>query len=484
MSASRADEGQRWLPFVVVGGVGLAWASALAGPFQFDDHNVIVGYAPVHSLSAWWDALPGLRPLLKLSYALNWSLSPAPYGFHLGNVLLHLLNTILLAAWARRTLPLAPRAAWLLAALWALHPVQTEAVTYIAGRSVSLSTTFLLAGLLWLSVSRPSVPPCRANLPATPSHDPRVPDVGAGGGPVAARLAPWGAALCTALALGVRETAWVFPLLFALAAWLRGAGARTLLREVGPSLAVVLLAALAFLVEPHHLRMIETSFAQRDLAAQLRGQVLAHGWLLGQLVTLAPNIDPDLYVPAGWTPRLLAQALLLGTVALLALWRVLRARSWLAAGLLWYALCLLPTNSLMPRVDLASERHLYAALAGPLWSLLLLAQARREVAPALSARLAPWAAVALALLLAFATLLRNEDYRSELALWARTAQQSPQKARVWNNLGMACREAGRPDCASAAFARAMALDPADPKPALNLYFLRKAQRGQAGEAGG
>lgn len=446
--ARGGDEGQRWLPFVIVALVGLAWATALAGPFQFDDHNVIVGYTPVHSLAAWWESLPGLRPLLKLSYALNWTWSPAPYGFHLFNVLVHLLNTALLAAWALRALPLAPRAVWLLAALWALHPVQTEAVTYIAGRSVSLSTTFLFAGLLLL----------------------------ARGG----RTAPWTVALCTALALGVRETAWVFPLLFALAGWLRGASPRELLRDVGPAFAVVVLAALAFLVEPHYRRMIEISFAQRDLAAQLRGQVLAHVWLLGQLLAFAPNIDPDLRLPPAWTPRLVLQALLLSSLFLLALWRVLRTRSWLAAGLLWYALCLLPTNGLMPRVDLASERHLYPALAGPLWSLLLLAQVRRRLAPPLSARLAPWAAGALLLLLAFATLQRNEDYRSELALWARTAQQSPQKARPWNNLGMACREAGDPECASAAFARAMALDPEDPKPVLNLYFLRKQLKEEAG----
>lgn len=460
------DKGQRWLPFVIVTVVGLAWATALAGPFQFDDHNVIVDYAPVHSLAAWADALPGLRPLLKLTYALNWTWSPAPYGFHLVNVLVHLLNTVLLAAWMSRALPLAPRAAWLLAALWALHPVQTEAVTYIAGRSVSLSTTFLFAGLLWLASAAPrpaAAPAGQAALPPAASF--------------ATRAAPWGAALCTVLALGVRETAWVFPLLFALVAWLRGAGPREVLRNAGPSLAVVGLAAVAFLVEPHYQRMIETSFAQRDPGAQLRGQVLAHGWLLGQLVALAPNIDPDLRLPAAWTPRLALQAALLVALALLALWRVLRARSWVAAGLLWYGLCLLPTNSLMPRVDLASERHLYAALAGPLWSLLLLARARHEAAPLLVARLAPWGAAALVMMLAFATLLRNEDYRTELALWARTAQQSPQKARVWNNLGMACREAGERECATAAFARAMALDPADPRPALNLYFLRKEMRG-------
>lgn len=428
-------EGQRWLPFVILGAVALAWATALAGPFQFDDYNVIVAFAPVHSLSAWWDALPGLRPLLKLSYALNWTVSPSPFGFHLANLLLHLLNGALLAAWARRALPLGARGAWLLAALWLLHPVQTEAVTYIAGRSVALSTTFLLAGLLAL----------------------------ARGGP----RAPAWAALCTLLGLLARETAWIFPAVFALAGWWQGREGRALWREVAPALAVVALAAIAFLVEPHHRHLVDTSLSLRPGGAQLRAQVVGHAWLASELLRLAPTIDPDLRVPPAWTPVLALQAA--GGVALLAgvAWLAWRRRSPLAAGLLWYLLLLVPTNSLMPRLDLANDRHLYIALAGPLWALLL-------VLHDLPGR--AWLAAAALVVLALATLVRNEDYRSEMALWARTAQQSPQKARVWNNLGVACREAAERDCARAAFARAMALDPSDPRAAVNLYFLQKDAR--------
>lgn len=430
------DEGQRWLPFVVLGAVVLLWLPALAGPFQFDDYNVIVHYPPVHSLATWWEAQPGLRPLLKLSYALNWALSPSPFGFHLANLLLHLLNAVLLCAWARRSLPLSAGGVLLLAALWALHPVQTEAVTYVAGRSVTLATTFLLAGLLAL----------------------------ARGG----RAAPWLAALCTLLALGVRETSWVLPLLFALALWLRGATARELARQLAPSVAVVLLAAVAFVLEPHYRQMIGHSLSLREPGAQLRGQLVAHAYLLGQLVSLSPNIDPDLRLPPAWTPLLLLKLLLLAAAALLALWATWRQRSWLAAGVLWYLLCLLPTNGAMPRVDLASDRHLYAALAGPLWVLVLLLARWRWRRPAQALLLLAFAA---------ATLVRNEDYRSELALWARTVQQSPQKARPWNNLGVACAAAGQADCADEAWTRALALDPADARAAANLYFLRRQHRG-------
>lgn len=439
-AASSTDTGQRWLPFVILAAVGLAWSPALAGPFQFDDYNVIVDFAPVHSLSAWWQSLPGLRPLLKLSYALNWALSPDPFGFHLFNLLVHLLNGALLYGWTRQALPLARNAALWLMALWLLHPVQTEAVTYVAGRSVSLSSTFLFAGLLVLARER--------------------------------RGAAAGAAACTLLGLLVRETAWVFPAVFALVSWQRGRNAREVARAVAPSLLVVAAAAVFFVLEPHHRRMIDTSFALRDMASQLRLQVQAQGWLAAELLRLTPNIDPDLRPPVAWTPALLLQAMALLATALAALWLVLRRRSWVAAGVLWYLLLLLPTNSLMPRVDAANDRHLYAALAGPLWTLLLLLQGRRGATGLLAAG---------AMLLAAATLVRNEDYRSELALWARTSQQSPQKVRVWNNLGIACRDAGKSGCAAEAFARAMALDPADARPALNLYFLRRGGPGQGPE---
>lgn len=433
-AAGTVTKGQRWLPLVFTAAVAAVWTTALAGPFQFDDYNVIVNYPPVHSLAAWWEALPGIRPLLKLSYALNWSLSPSPAGFHAVNLLLHLLNALLLWAWARRVLPLAPApaVALLLAALWALHPVQTEAVTYIAGRSMTLSTTFLLAGLLVLA---------RAPRGA----------------------AAW-AALCTALALMVRETAWIFPLVFALVEFLRGSDARSACRRTWPAALVVLLGACVFLLEPHYRHLVDVSLSLRGLGEQLRLQVAAHAYLLSALLTLAPNIDPDIRLPAPGAAVLL-QGLALAGIAVAALCHALRHRSWVAAGVVWYCLLLLPTNSFMPRVDAASDRHLYAALAGPLWSLLLLMQGRR---------FAHAAAAALLLLFALATLVRNEDYRSEQALWARTAQQSPDKSRVWNNLGVACRDAGKRECATEAFAQAIRLDPQDMRPAVNLYFLRKS----------
>lgn len=128
---------------VLLPAVALAYANALVAGFQFDDFNIIVDNPAVHTLSAWWAGMPGIRPLLKLSYTLNWLADPHPIGFHAVNVLLHLLNVALV--W-RLTAhlpgrdghehgPERLRARVLTTLLFALHPIQTEAVTYVSGRS-------------------------------------------------------------------------------------------------------------------------------------------------------------------------------------------------------------------------------------------------------------------------------------------------------------------------------------------------------------
>lgn len=427
--AALPERSPAWLWLAPVA-VLLAWLPSLAGPFQFDDYNVIVGYAPVHSLAGWWQSLPGIRPLLKLSYALNWSLSPSPWGFHLANLAIHALNACLLWLWLGRAAPFPPVLRLLAVCLWALHPAQTEAVTYIAGRSVSLSTTGLLAGL-WL-------------LAGTHRHRAGL------------------AAGCTLLALGVRETAWIFPAAFALGEWLRGQAGREVWRSVRPSLLVVLAALGLFLVEPHARRLVEVSFATRGPGAQFLGQLEALRYFVTGPLSLTPNLDPDLLPPPGLTPALAAWGLGLAGLLGLAMVRTLRDRSWCWGGLLWCFLLLAPTNSFMPRLDLASDRHLYPALAGLACALTALLQPLRH-GRLLLAALLPLILVAL--------LIRNEDYRSELALWARTAAQSPDKSRVWNNLGVACQRAGDRACAREAFERAWALDPDNGKAAANLYFL-------------
>jgi hypothetical protein len=435
----------------------LAYANSFLAVPQFDDYAVIVEEARVASLAAWWDSMPGIRPLLKLSYALNNSAGGLA-GFHLANLLIH-LGCVLLA-WrvlARLLAPGHARAAALGALLFALHPVNTEAVTLLSGRSVSLATLGMLGSLLALYAGR------------------RALSLG-----------------CFAAALAVRETAVVLPALAVLClAWTGGwrEGARPAHAALCEALRVtrwhwlLAIVGLALLLAlPRFRELLGFSLALRDPLHNLVAQTGAWTWLLGQLLQpFALNADPRLPVFAGWDGRWLAYG---GAWTLATLWSVTsvwRGR-WPAFALLWFLVALAPTNSVLARLDVASGRHLYLA-ALPLYAALALLWERATPATSLPWARAlpatrPWpgqmqlAAVLAGVLLA-ATVLRNRDYQSEAAFWSAVLARDDGNARAWNNLGFAL-ERERPgdrEAAREAYRRAIALDPRDYKARHNLARL-------------
>jgi hypothetical protein len=98
------------------------------------------------------------RPLLSLTFALNHAfLGPAPRGYHLVNLVIHLIAGLLLFGIVRRTLDLprfreryARRGRWIAlaaATIWLVHPLQTQAVTYIVQRAESLMGMLFLLTL-------------------------------------------------------------------------------------------------------------------------------------------------------------------------------------------------------------------------------------------------------------------------------------------------------------------------------------------------
>jgi hypothetical protein len=170
--------------------------------------------------------------------------------------------------------------------------------------------------------------------------------------------------------------------------------------------------------------------------------------------------------PEGFSVALLLQAGVL-TAALAAGVLSLRRHPALGFGILWFFLWLTPTNSLLARLDLANDRQLYLALVGPAWCAgHLVAMLRRHA----------WiAALALAVALACATVLRNRVYVTEVRFWQDVVEKSPHNPRGWNNLGMAQAAACRLDAAADAFEEATRRNPEDPLPQVNLALLRRGE---------
>ncbi|MFZ5477830.1 MAG: tetratricopeptide repeat protein [Myxococcota bacterium] len=127
--------------------VALAFAPGLRAPFTYDDRVEVVGNRTIRQL-AEWEAIAGYntsRPLLIATYALDWRLwGLEPLGYHLVSLAIHVGNALLVERLARRWV----KASWLAAALWALHPMCSEAVTYTTGRSDALCATAWLCALL------------------------------------------------------------------------------------------------------------------------------------------------------------------------------------------------------------------------------------------------------------------------------------------------------------------------------------------------
>jgi len=159
--AEPPQEPARWT--VLAGGVAIAAAAvaAYAGTFSvpllFDDESSIAGNPTLrHLASAFWppgDRTVTGRPFLNLSLAFNYAVGgTAVWSYHALNLAIHILAGLALFGIARRTLALrgvasGAAAAFSVAFLWTLHPLQSEAVTYIVQRAESLMGLFYLLTL-------------------------------------------------------------------------------------------------------------------------------------------------------------------------------------------------------------------------------------------------------------------------------------------------------------------------------------------------
>lgn len=436
---------------VLLAAVAAAWATSLAGTFQFDDWNVIVKEPRVASLRAWWDSMPGIRPLLKLSFAANQASGLGLAGFHAVNLAVHAASALLVLALLRQVASRCgparegARAAPLIGALlFAVHPVQAEAVTYVSGRSSSLMGVLALgSAVAWVA-----------------GRDGRGRWLSLGLSPV-----------LFLLALATKETAVVLPaaLLLLQAVDLRRPFRwREALSSTVPHWAILGAAAGAFAASPTYRRMLAKSFALRSPGANVPTHVDAVAWLTGQVVRIDRLVaDPALPPVDGWTALLVVEALLLLGALAWAL-RLLRRRPAVAFGILWFLLWLPPTGFWLPRPDPASERQLYLSLVGPAWLV------GRWLSPwAMAGGLRRASVAVLVLALGAATAVRNLVYVDEITFWEDVVAKAPQGARAHGNLGFALAARCRIPEAEAELVRALELAPDYLRAAVNLRLLRE-----------
>ena len=161
----RHSHGELFAGLLIAASVFAAYCGTFHVPFLFDDYFSIVNNASIRRLSAIGDvlsppaaALTEGRPLANLTFAVSYATSGLdPWAYHLLNLGVHTLAALVLFGVVRRTLlrPLlmakfgddAHFLAAAIAVLWAIHPLQTQTVTYVSQRTESLMALFYLLTL-------------------------------------------------------------------------------------------------------------------------------------------------------------------------------------------------------------------------------------------------------------------------------------------------------------------------------------------------
>jgi len=436
-TAVRAKAG--WLPPALAAALGaLVYLAALGNPFVYDDRATVLNNPSLVDLANWRFVLVYslFRPVVNVSYAIDravWGFDA--FGFHLTNLLLHLVNIALVhrfvwhaagdAARRHGEEPPATRGlvAFATSALFAVHPLLTEAVGYVSGRSEVLCATFLLAALLM----------GRRRL--------------AGG------AWPWlaGGLAMFALALGAKEVAAVFPFLLAAYDGLCGGGTpadrrRRLWRLHAPLAAAVAAAAVVRLAT---LAAEPTAIGFGSPWQNALTQVTVVTRYLGLLVlpvgqSIAHAVEAP--APAG---AVVAALVLLAAGAWAAF--AARRRAPLATlGAIWFLLLVAPSSAVPLREPMA-EHRVYLASAGVFLIAALVLASRPSARAGAGARAVPgWrVAVLVAALAALGglTVARNRVWASPVTLWADAAVAAPRAWEPHYQLGDALRESGR--CADA-----------------------------------
>jgi len=417
-----------WI-FAVSAAVACAvYSISLNAPFVFDDLTLPMLQSGGAGWNSWRHWIGGVRPVLGATYWWNMALGGTdPFGYRLVNLAFHLAAAWLVYAILERTLAyahptLAARARLAAAAgatAFLLHPLQTEAVAYVAGRADVLSAFFALAAaLVYLRGFRRGL-----NL-----------------------LEAAAVLVLFAASVGAKEQTVALPAILTLIGGFRNWSG--LFEDVRRNLKLfVPIAVGAVAGGAVILKRVLDSPSAGAAAGATPFEYFATSWraiarYLG-LSVFPVGQTADAHFP--WSSTVLDHGAIFALAALLGggwfLWRKRRSHPLALSGYLIALLALLPVNSIVPLQDVFFERRFYFGLFGVClavseWAFLTFDGGKL------------WAATAIVgAILAVLSYGRVELWNDPFALWTDVIAKAPEKARgyfwrgqIWLNAGR-CPEA-------------------------------------------
>lgn len=435
------------------------YANSLENAFVWDDDIVIVANSALRenilSLFSGIDAgrendlTPYYRPLTFLTFFIEERLHGlVPFPMHLLNVLLHAANAFLVYRLAKSLIN-GTHAALLAGLLFAVHPINAESVDFISGgRNTLLACFFVLSGYL---LHRRSVKQQNYR------------------GAVAGSL-------CLLAALFSKETSLgILPFIVALEfSNLRTEDSKARRRSYGRLLPYALCTLFYFVLRA---QALSDAGVRIDILSGLGTRLLNNLYIIPRyfLTILSPPAQSiRYYVPEDL--HLLALPLITAWLWMIGIfsWLLRRGRTQATVfGLLWLAMFYLPVSGIIPIPSAPfADRYLYLAAIG-VW-IIIADQVYRLLSFTEWGRRQGLAAAGLVLLvLGTFTVLRNPDWKNDVALFSRFVRQYPDKAFGHHNLGCAyLDDVGDLDAAEREFNTALALDPYFPRLRTQMGYIR------------
>jgi protein O-mannosyl-transferase len=435
---------RKFAPYLLIAALAaVVYSNTATHEFVYDDVPGILNNPLIAKITNLSQAAQLLRepwrPLTQFSYAFTMLVAgPDARAFHLTNILIHVINSLLVFGIARQVARQwiadeTPSVFALAAALiHAVHPLYTEAIAYVWGRSSSLCALFYFSSLLLTMAGR-----------REPSR----------------RKYLWYgfAVLSGIVAWKTKEEAITLPLVIAgyfllTASWRAAAGMLLVPLGIAASRWADIVDVYTRVRENQLLVSVGASPALEPLSYFLTHVKVSVFYYLRMFAfplnqSVEPQIEP---VTRLADPTFLGAVIIL--VALLVLGAtVARGKPVVSFALLTLLVSPLTAYAFMPLADVVAEHRVYVSGLGfDLLAAWILSRYPRYA----------WASIAAVLLvLGSLTYQRNRVWANSLTLWEDAERKSPGLARPHLNLGLAYQSYGRLDAALSEYRHALSINP-------------------------
>jgi len=438
----------------------IVYSNTIHAVFHFDDVSSILTQPRITTFSTfanphYWFNINN-RPVAELSFALNYHFGQMnALGYHIVNIIIHILNGWLVFLLMLKLLSFQHLIdekiyvnrriiALFVALIFVVHPIQTEAVSYIVQRMRSLSVLFYLGAIYLYMLGRLAYLEKHRSMMA-----------------VFLLLAAFISGLIGVL---TKQSAISFPAAFILVEFffLRNTDGKVCKKYLILVTSMIVLVALALIVTGYLPEETQAISRKDYLLTQFRVIVK---YIQLSFLPIHQNLDYNFIISTSLWNFSVLSSLLVILILLFGSVILYKKQRMISFGIILFFLTMAVTSSIIPIKDVIFEHRLYLPILG--YSIVVvyalafwLIEKRRKML---------WTVLsAITLAYGTATFFRNEIWKSEYALWSDVVKKSPSKPRPWSNLGYVLLDMDSVDRAIECFERSIKIDPGYPLALNNL----------------